>query len=318
MAFGLVLAGCGDWRSGLGASGGGLLGDGGGGDATLFETPGDDGPTDAASDTDADDAATVDAVMGDAASDAPADAPYDGPPKTFGAPCASSTECQGGHCVDGVCCSTTCQTDCWRCDGAGTAGSCTLVANGQPDPPSCAGTHVCNGAGSCVGGIGQPCTSGTQCTSYLCVDGACCDSVCAGVCQACNVAGSVGTCSPVPAGQHDDYPAGACTGANKCDGSGACLHPNGTVCTAGDQCISGHCVDGVCCDTACGAVCYACALAGSVGSCKAIPQGQMDLSPTCSVTEACNGAGACLAALGQSCVGSADCASNKCSGGLCS
>ena len=318
MALGLVLAGCGDWRGGLGAAGGGFLGDDGGEDATIVETSGDDGPADGASDADdAADASAVDSATVEAASDAPADAPYDGPPKSLGAPCASSSECQFGHCVDGVCCSTTCQTGCWQCDGAGTAGTCTLVANGQPDPPSCGGVHVCNGAGSCVGGIGQPCTSGAQCTSYLCVDGVCCDGACAGVCQACNVAGFVGTCSPVPAGQHDDYPPGVCAAPNQCDGSGACQHPNGTGCISDGQCISGHCVDGFCCNTACGAVCYACALPGSVGTCKAIPQGQIDLSPVCDGAQACNGAGACLAALGQSCMSNSDCASSKCSSGTC-
>src|SRR5436190_371703 len=52
--------------------------------------------------------------------------------------------------------------------------------------------------------LGVPCAAGTECTSTLCVDGVCCDKACNGTCEACNVAGSVGRCAPVPAGQDPD------------------------------------------------------------------------------------------------------------------
>ena len=42
------------------------------------------------------------------------------------------------------------------------------------------------------------CSTGADCPSGFCVDGACCNSDCSGFCQACNVAASVGTCAPIP------------------------------------------------------------------------------------------------------------------------
>lgn len=49
--------------------------------------------------------------------------------------------------------------------------------------------------------------------------------------------------------------------------------PNGTSCGDDGECGSGHCVDGVCCDTACDGVCVACAGAltgGTDGVCDAV------------------------------------------------
>ena len=53
------------------------------------------------------------------------------------------------------------------------------------------------------GDPGTACTVGTGCTSGFCVDGVCCNTACAGQCEACNVAGAAGTCTPktgAPAG----------------------------------------------------------------------------------------------------------------------
>jgi hypothetical protein len=76
-----------------------------------------------------------------------------------------------------------------------------------------------------------------------------------------------------------------------------------TACTSDSQCMTGHCQDGVCCDTACG-LCLACTAAkrgkGSDGECGTIP---VDKDPdndcpakdptTCGTVGACDGAGAC-------------------------
>lgn len=46
---------------------------------------------------------------------------------------------------------------------------------------------------------------------------------------------------------------------------------NGTACKAGSECASGHCVEGVCCDSACSSAmekaCFSCKVAGKVGQC---------------------------------------------------
>jgi hypothetical protein len=53
-----------------------------------------------------------------------------------------------------------------------------------------------------------------------CVDGSCCDSACSGPCQACNIRGSEGICSPHGAGID---PEGEC-GGGVCNGAGECVH----------------------------------------------------------------------------------------------
>ena len=70
------------------------------------------------------------------------------------------------------------------------------------------------------------CTMASQCATGFCVDGYCCNSACGGGvttdCQACNVTGAEGTCSPQ-------------TGTS-CS--------NGDACTLGDTCQAGTCMAG--------------------------------------------------------------------------
>jgi len=75
---------------------------------------------------------------------------------------------------------------------------------------------------------------------------------------------------------------------------------NGTPCTGVDQCSSGFCVDGVCCDQPCGFVCYTCVAPGSFGTCVAAatgtdPRDECDNqgAASCGTSGKCNGAGAC-------------------------
>ncbi len=48
-----------------------------------------------------------------------------------------------------------------------------------------------------------------------------------------------------------------------CNGAGGCLPQT-------KECASGYCFDGVCCDSACGGTCEACAEPGSIGTCLAV------------------------------------------------
>lgn len=48
---------------------------------------------------------------------------------------------------------------------------------------------------------------------------------------------------------------------------------NGTQCSGGSACKSGNCVDGVCCNTKCGADCESCVATGSKGTCTPFAQG---------------------------------------------
>jgi hypothetical protein len=86
--------------------------------------------------------------------------------------------------------------------------------------------------------------------------------------------------------------------------------PLGTACTAGTQCASGNCVDGVCCGSASCGSCSACNLAGSAGTCRVVPVGTPDPrgvcvdqgAATCGTDGRCDGTGACqLYAAGTVC-----------------
>jgi hypothetical protein len=55
------------------------------------------------------------------------------------------------------------------------------------------------------GDLGKACASATDCTTgQSCTDGVCCESSCDGVCEKCNLPGSMGTCTAVPTGMDPD------------------------------------------------------------------------------------------------------------------
>jgi MYXO-CTERM domain-containing protein len=69
------------------------------------------------------------------------------------------------------------------------------------------------------GGFG--CVTGSDCATGKCVDGSCCDTDCTGECEACDVVGSKGKCTPVvgaPHGSRTPCPGGGATCAAICDG----------------------------------------------------------------------------------------------------
>ncbi len=106
--------------------------------------------------------------------------------------------------------------------------------------------------GDCVGqGCAcTPATAASVCGSQPCVDGVCCDSACGGSCQSCNLAGSKGNCTLIPAGEDPDnecaaQPESTCASSGVCDGAGRCaLHPAGTPCDDGQTCSSSDQCDG--------------------------------------------------------------------------
>jgi hypothetical protein len=91
-------------------------------------------------------------------------------------------------------------------------------------------TPLLNGAAIVVGGIdatslssveafeetGNACSKAEDCGSRFCVDGVCCDRACAGTCEACDVSGKVGTCSPVAGAPHGSRPACDAGGGDVC------------------------------------------------------------------------------------------------------
>lgn len=79
-------------------------------------------------------------------------------------------------------------------------------------------------------------------------------------------AGGMGGSSPPPA-------TGGTTGSQP--------SANGVVCNTATDCASGHCVDGVCCESECSAACSSCATAGAPGLCRAAPAGVPDPRGIC-------------------------------------
>ena len=239
--------------------------------------------------------------------------------KATGTTCSGDSQCLSGYCVDGFCCGTACAGACDVCGVAGSEGTCRLEPLGSSGNPSCA-PFTCRGdsaacptscatdfecasgryceAGGCLlqKAQGAACQDPNECQSGYCVDGACCNTLCAGQCDACNVTGKLGTCTLLPdgaggtpscapyacngntancgqpcTGQGDVAP---CTSTQWCDGFAcAAKQANGQACTQGYQCQSGACADGVCCDTACGGACDSCNQRGNEGTCKPEPAG---------------------------------------------
>ncbi len=210
-----------------------------------------------------------------------------------------------GGCVDGYCCDTACDGACDTCDA--TPGTCTIQPASAPGAPacepylcsgstsgcatSCAGNADCGAkafcsAGACVGTKtrGESCTNDAACASDHCADSVCCDTACGGQCEACNLQGASGTCTPVvgaPRGARAACPKGgpdtpcasaACDGTERtscadfadstvtcavascengvaklaahCDGAGQCAQPQSVDCGA-------YACDATTCKTTC-------------------------------------------------------------------
>lgn len=145
----------------------------------------------------------------------------------------------------------------------------------------------------------------------------CAPSLCTGVASACG-----SSC------QSDSD----CASSSYCrllDGTCHTDQANGATCSAGTQCQSGFCVDGVCCNGACGGVCLACSAATKAsgvddGICDFAKNGsdphdncQAQGAPTCQQDGECDGKGACRKyALGTVC-GPTSCVNNVQTGYAC-
>lgn len=119
---------------------------------------------------------------------------------------------------------------------------------------------------------GDACGPSDVCDTGNCVDGFCCDSPCAAQCQACDVAGAIGTCFMISDGTpHGNRP--ACNGAGTCAGtctgaSPMCSYPATTV-ICGAAC-DGHCDAMGGCTSVAGGSCpngFACGASGCKTSC---------------------------------------------------
>ncbi|HEX3698706.1 MAG TPA: hypothetical protein VH374_25280 [Polyangia bacterium] len=175
--------------------------------------------------------------------------------------------------------------------------------------------------------LGVSCQIADECDSGVCVDGVCCESTC-GICQACNVPGSLGRCAPVavktPSTLCVDQTAALPCGYNgTCDGHGGCFRP-----AAGQMCAPASCA---------GSTFNPVRACDGQGACVAavpVSCAPFNCDPTggshCRTT--CSGAGDCVSTAqcnnnscgvkpkknnGAGCTADGDCNSNICSDGVC-
>jgi hypothetical protein len=183
-------------------------------------------------------------------------------------------------------------------------------------------TGGASGASGGSGGSTQPpraingtiCAAPKDCQSGQCVDGRCCETACEGVCQACDLPGTEGRCSPVPAdtdpaNECEAEPATSCGRDGACNGAGACRkQAAGVMCAVGGcdvatqraastcdgmgTCQPGmtkSCAPAVCLGDSCGDPCAVdadCKMTGffcASGTCRA----KRDMAATCDADNQC-------------------------------
>jgi hypothetical protein len=228
--------------------------------------------------------------------------------KMKGATCVANGDCESGFCADGVCCNVACGGGCVSCALPGRLGTCWPVDQGVPDPrtickdmgaASCGTTGACDGFGGC-----EKYAAETQCIAPSCTGTrrntpGTCDGV-----GSCRPPG-VQNCSPFQC--VDGACNKVCLSDADCDTGHACVKglcgpkQNGQPCSAGTECNSTHCVDGICCDMACAGGCRSCALPSAPGKCTLVAAGNVDprgvctdmTAASCSANGRCDGAGGC-------------------------
>lgn len=258
--------------------------------------------------------------------------------------CGPDGACDGmGHCRDWasgtVCASGSCNAtdgsyvNPSTCDGMGTCvpnggGNCApyKCQNASQCFNSCVDASQCSSGNSCTNSScgklsnGRSCSSNIQCLSGNCVDGYCCDTACTNQCQACDVAGRLGTCSTVTSGQ----PHGTrtiCTGSGtlcggSCTGSASCSYPASQCiapsCSSGNATLATNCDGAGHCPTPMVVACtpYVCGATACANPCG----GDTD----CIAADYC-ASGSCVPrqSNGATCNASNQCVSGNCVDGYC-
>jgi MYXO-CTERM domain-containing protein len=183
-----------------------------------------------------------------------------------GEPCNTDGECADEHCWResntapvGMCCDRECGDICSSClqskkaDGSAN-GTCSVVTDGTSVQQQCQNDVAfelkCQS--------GQVTTTNVdKCEPYVCLNAAACRTKCTQDVH-CDARYWCGQAPGAPANSPVDCQPDL---------------QNGEDCTRTEQCASGFCVDGVCCNNGCGDLCQACDVPGFIGSCVQVPSG---------------------------------------------
>jgi MYXO-CTERM domain-containing protein len=163
----------------------------------------------------------------------------------IGTSCSVGDQCESGNCVSGVCCSASCTGPCVSC----MSGSCDPAGSTFAGVPSCT-PYLCDGTDTTCP---TSCSTDNNCvTTDYCSSGSCVPKLTTGA-----------TCTD----------SGQCASGNCIAGQCSSNQALGTPCTAADQCAAGFCVDGVCCNSSCNGQCSYCA-GTSPGTCAPLTSSQ--------------------------------------------
>jgi hypothetical protein len=190
-------------------------------------------------------------------------------------------------------------------------GGFALVSGGQESRSATPQTWLLRSTGT-------GCTNDADCPGAFCTDGVCCESNACATCETCN-GSTPGRCAPV-LGQPDPD---SCTGNQACSLSGRCLPDVGTPCDTSTACASGHCVDGVCCETACDGTCQACSVEKKLapanpGRCGRARTSAEEVCTGCAFDEQCGGYRCINDLCATTCTSIRECAGTfECVGGRC-
>jgi len=168
----------------------------------------------------------------------------------------------------------------------GSGGDPGCLATGCPAGQYCDGdTRECNA----LKAPGEACSRSQECDDLLdCLDGVCCTD---DECPACMNCGGDGACS-VPVTDTEDVTGNECMDQSSCDAAGACKLVLGETCVDDDECVSAHCIDGVCCGES---ECGECLNCGTDGACSVPVQGMDDVTSACNGMTTCDSGGECTA-----------------------
>jgi hypothetical protein len=226
-----------------------------------------------------------------------------------------------------------------ECDGAGMPmnavddtdvpvdnNPCTsdVCALGVPSNPPLGAGKMCGNGQTCDGMGHCGCMNDAQCTPPATCGGGGTPNACGCTKKTCGQVGA--TCGPASDGcggtiQCDDAVKDGSETDVDCGGGGGCPTKcaQGAKCKQDADCGTGHCADGLCCNTACTGTCLACNVAGSPGVCSPVPKGLIDATAAspCIGAHLCDGMGNCLLNNAQTCAMGSQCLSGNCADGVC-